>query len=184
MSNDETATGRKTARGYAVRHPWPEDCFVQGGESGLVISRSGQHYGTAFFEAFPTAPKTFIRGEGKTQEEAEDAAWAKYQRVASGDHEHVFETRGYRNGAGFCTHCGLFQSGVFDLAEIGSVCDVCGVGTYYKKIGEKLYCQEHAPSDKEYLRQMDELRKNGAVGQMDLEEVFVRMMLEDENEDD
>lgn len=137
-------TDRTTARGYVLRHPWPADCAVQSGGHGLVLGPTTRI--TAFFEAFPSEPKTFIRGEGATVEDAEDAAWARWVRVSAGDHEHRWETRGYRNGAGFCAECGLFASGVFDLAEIGSVCEVCGVGTYWSEVDGKLYCQEHAPS--------------------------------------
>lgn len=49
--------------------PWPEDCFCQAGHSGVVFTKSG-HYRTAFFEAFPKNPNTFIRGEGSTIEVA------------------------------------------------------------------------------------------------------------------
>jgi len=133
--------------GAVTAHEWPADCAVQGGTSGIVFARSG-NYHTAFFEAFPRDPATFIRGEGATVEAAETAAWGKWQRVlhcpSGGQHE--YETRGYRNGAGFCRYCGLFQSGVFDLKEIGSVCVVCCIGTYWATRDGKLYCEEHAPS--------------------------------------
>ncbi|WP_159599743.1 hypothetical protein [Agromyces humi] len=132
------------------RHPWPAGMFIQGGGHGIVLSRSGgDSYRTAFVEAFPEG--TFIRGEGATVEDAEDAAWAKFQRYA-GCPGHEWETRGYRNGAGFCKHCGKFGSQVFDLVEIGSVCDVCGVGTYWTTVGDKLFCEEHAPAREERVR--------------------------------
>ena len=136
-------------RGAVLTHEWPADCAIQGGTTGMVFARSGS-YVTAFFEAFPLDPQTFIRGEGETVEAAEEAAWQKWQRVLEcpGD-VHEFETRGYMNGAGFCIHCGLFQSGVFDLAELGSVCVVCGVGTYWCCRDGKLYCEEHDPSPME-----------------------------------
>jgi hypothetical protein len=90
--------------------PWPPDVFVQGGDSGIVISRNAPTRRTAFVEAFP--PDGFIRGEGETLQEAEDSAWAQYVReTGCGGHE--FERRGYRNGAGFCKHCGAFRSKVF-----------------------------------------------------------------------
>lgn len=135
-----------------LAHEWPEDCAVQGGTKGLVISAKG-NYRTAFFEAFPTNPSTFLRGEGETVEAAEEAAWQKWQRILNcpngGVHE--YETRGYKNGCGFCKHCGLFTSGVFDLAEIGSVCVVCGVGTYWCTRKGKLYCEAHDPEPKNYF---------------------------------
>ena len=91
----------------AMRHPWPEDCFVQGGKSGVVFQRAGGSYRTAFVEAFPFG--TFLRGEGETVEAAEDACWAQCERLmacpAHPDHG-PFERRQYRNGSGFCTQCG------------------------------------------------------------------------------
>lgn len=133
---------------YELVHPWPADVDVQGGRRGVVIT-GVMSYRTAFVEVFPTDPRTVIRGEGATLEEAEDAAWARFVRVTTPDHEHTFEQAGYRNGAGVCSTCGLFQSGVFDLAEIGSTCTICGTGTYYCVIGDSLYCEAHAPADKD-----------------------------------
>lgn len=138
--------------GGAVTHyPWPDDCMIQGGTSGLVVGRRSGSYTTAFFEAFPTDPQTFLRGEGKTVEEAEAAAWRQWQRVVGcpGPDGHEYETRGYRNGAGFCKHCGLFTSNVFDLASIGSVCVVCGIGTYWTTDADgNLLCEQHAPRER------------------------------------
>ena len=118
---------------YTCRHPWPEDCSVQCGGDGIVfveksleeafedpIQTAGEvmgiaestdksSYRTAFFEAFPRNPNTFIRGEGKTREEAEDAAWTKFQKHSACEHP-AFEKRGYNNGAGFCVACGMFSS--------------------------------------------------------------------------
>ena len=132
--------------GIRLQHPWPDDCFVQGGASGIVFSRAG-NYTTAFFEAFPRNPNTFLRGEGTTVEDAEDNAWAKHQQYLScqsptGDHE--YETRGYKNGAGFCKHCDMFASKVFNLADIGSVCFICGTD-YYDEVGDRLVCRKHCP---------------------------------------
>lgn len=98
--------------GEQARHPWPEGILIQGGKAGLAI-RDGKSYTTAFVEAFPA--HTFLRGEGKTVAEAEDACWAQHQRMAAcpayPDHG-PFEPRQYTNGAGFCTRCGGWFSGV------------------------------------------------------------------------
>ena len=51
-----------------MRHPWPADCYVQGGDRGVVLTEDGSYW-TAFVEAFPG---TFIRGEGVTIADAED----------------------------------------------------------------------------------------------------------------
>ena len=55
---------------YVLKCDWPEDCFVQGGTSGLVL-KGKSTYKTAFFEAFPKNPDCFVRGEGESLEEAE-----------------------------------------------------------------------------------------------------------------
>ncbi|MGY0793145.1 hypothetical protein ACW7BJ_27580 [Azospirillum argentinense] len=59
---------------------WPDDCLVQWGGKGVVLSESGS-YGTAFFEAFPNdGSGGFLRGEGKTVEEAEADCFSQWQR--------------------------------------------------------------------------------------------------------
>lgn len=137
---------------YECKQAWPADCYVQCGSSGIVFdSKTGgiektiedltdmfveptqenhdkvdkhlsKAYVTAFFEAFPSNPKTFIRGEGKTIEEAETKAWNQYQKYIACN-EHEFERRGYTNGAGFCKNCGLFKSKAFPTVERCSVCN-------------------------------------------------------------
>lgn len=121
---------------YACLKTWPQDCMVQCGGRGLVFP--GGHlekvlskktkdplkgltdaiadtdtYETAFFEAFPNNPSTFIRGEGKTIEDAEASAWKQFQKF-SACKGHEYEKRGYKNGAGFCKNCGMFKSKVFE----------------------------------------------------------------------
>lgn len=96
--------------GTEARHPWPEEVSVQGGSGGVVFSEQG-NYRTAFVEAFPGG--TFLRGEGPTLAEAEDSCWEQYQRYTGCEHG-PFERRQYRNGAGFCTKCGIWMSRVFE----------------------------------------------------------------------
>jgi hypothetical protein len=124
---------------YVCKNEWPEDCSCQGGTSGIVFSKNG-NYETAFFEAFPKEPKTFIRGEGKTVEEAEQNAWEQFQRnIKCINHE--FERRRYKNGCGICKHCGLFMSDVFEPDEH---CKICGKPTYLARdINSEWYCEEH-----------------------------------------
>lgn len=147
---------------YDCKKDWPEDCFVQCGDTGIVFGRSGsfdnvmtsddvlgalkeevydkETYVTAFFEAFPKTPNTFIRGEGKSVEEAEDNAWKQYQKYSTCSN-HEFERRGYTNGAGFCKNCGMFNSKAF---EPETKCCICGKPTFYTKdINENWYCEEH-----------------------------------------
>ena len=59
---------------------WPADCVVQWGDRGIVFDRDGGSRSTAFFEAFPTEPATFLRGEGATVVEAEADAFARFTR--------------------------------------------------------------------------------------------------------
>lgn len=95
--------------GEIATKPWPADCPIQGGARGIV---SGPKlYRTAFVEASPRNPNTFLRGEGATVPEAEAACWAKYERMLAcpGHPDHgPFEARGYTNGAGFCARCGTW----------------------------------------------------------------------------
>lgn len=95
-----------------ARHPWPTDCFIQGGNRGVVFT-DDKPYRTAFFEAFPRNPDTFLRGEGSTIADAEDHCWKQYQRLTACPHGE-FERRGYTNGAGYCTTCGTWFPKVFE----------------------------------------------------------------------
>jgi hypothetical protein len=89
-----------------MRHPWPADCFVQGGGSGVVFRRQGEPYRTAFVEAFPAG--TFLRGEGKTIAGAEDSCWAQFQVLSACAHDQGFDRRHYDNGGGYCRACGTW----------------------------------------------------------------------------
>ena len=103
-----------------AKHPWPETVHVQGGARGVVFrpAASGGAYTTAFVEASPVNGGTFIRGEGQTITEAETRAWEKYRRweeCSDGTGKHgPWESRGYQNGAGFCTKCGSWGSRVLE----------------------------------------------------------------------
>lgn len=116
---------------YDCKFDWPDDCKVQCGDKGIVLAKKGT-YRTAFFEAFPRNPNTFIRGEGETIEDAERSAWEKYQRHTNCELDHEdpnnFDRRGYRNGAAFCKACGFFKSHCFEPTE---KCHNCGKPTYY-----------------------------------------------------
>jgi hypothetical protein len=152
---------------YECKKDWPEDCFVQGGDNGIVFTEgaaedsftdpegtlktilSGEgrrHYRTAFFEAFPRNPNTFIRGEGATIEEAETQAWEEYQRylVCPGPNGHEYEARGYENGGGICKHCGMFGSKV--IAPVHK-CEKCGELTWYSKDNQGGFWCENCYND-------------------------------------
>lgn len=130
---------------FDAQYPWPDGMFLQGGECGVVIrpADKGGTYRTAFVEAFPGG--TFIRGEGSTVLEAETACWLKYQRYENcpGANGHDYEPRNHRNGAGFCKHCGRFASKVFSPEQLGCFCKVCGVPTFWARVGEDFYCDLH-----------------------------------------
>jgi hypothetical protein len=126
--------GRKPV--YHLAHDWPDGTFTQGGN--VRRDRGNGVEDLVFIETFPRDPSTYLRGEGATYAAAEAIAWARWEKIvacpavaARGVHE--FETRGYRNGAGFCRTCNLFQGKVFDLREIGSVCVVCAE-PYYTEV--------------------------------------------------
>lgn len=139
-SQCEPFKGYKNREGWIPEQPWAEDVFVQWGNCGVVFSRKKGAYTTAFFEAFPNNPKTFIRGEGKDVPEAELDAFKKYQRYLACP-EHEFEARGYTNGSGICKHCGLFMSKVFPPHLI---CKHCGKAIHegFDDIHGNVYCEE------------------------------------------
>jgi hypothetical protein len=84
---------------------------VQGGEKGIVFSRSqGRSYTTAFVEAFPDG--TFLRGEGATIADAENDCWRQYNLLLSCGEHGPYERRHYTNGSGYCTKCGTWFSNV------------------------------------------------------------------------
>lgn len=134
-----------------ARHPWPDDTVVSAGR-GLVIGRRGQpSYRTLFVEVYPPGA-AFIRGEGATPQECEDTAWGKYQLAlhCTQPDGHVWEARGYRNGAGFCAHCNTFASEVFTGEQLGQHCHVCGTGTTWHwethPEGVRFFCAAHVPA--------------------------------------
>lgn len=96
---------------YTPSEEWGPECFVQWGDRGVVISDNAPPRGTAFFEAFPKSGSGFIRGEGETVAEAEDAALGKRRRELACD-GHRWGRRGYTNGLCFCTRCGATSSNV------------------------------------------------------------------------
>ena len=165
--------------------PWPQGLFIQGGKSGLVLARDGQHYLTAFVEVFPEG--TFIRGEGTTIAEAEERAWEKYQRGIDCVHEYV--AGGYTNGGGLCAVCGQFGSGVFTGEQLGQFCEVCAAGTTWCRWSASAYwdtnrcwpvdpdpaasvwfCSEHAPFREQY--EQERQRLSSTVDDDDLRDVL------------
>lgn len=93
--------------GHTPRDDWPEDCLVQWGSAGVVLSADGGARETAFFEAFP-GQGGFIRGEGGSIPEAEDRALAQYRAKTAC--EHAWSRRRYTNGGAICRKCGGFAT--------------------------------------------------------------------------
>lgn len=140
IDRNEPKLARSLRGPIACLKPWPEDCGVQCGGEGLVLVDGGKSYTTAFFEAFPKEPKTFIRGEGATIADAEADAWAQFEKFSACPHP-AFERRKYRNGAGFCVACGMFKSQCFEPSER---CCICGVPTYHTEDNKGCwYCETH-----------------------------------------
>lgn len=136
--------------GYTSPHDYG-DAFVQGGTAGIVFRKDGTTYRTAFVEC--SVPGTFIRGEGSTLAEADAAAWSKLQAYLDCAY-HDWEPRGYRNGGGFCKHCGQFGSGVFTAEQLGLHCTICQAATFHTLRGKasgETRCQEHDPGWEYFL---------------------------------
>lgn len=102
------------------RCDWPEGTFIQGGARGVVFGGKDGPYRTAFVEAFPD--DTFLRGEGPTIADAEQACWVKYEalRACPTFPGHgPWDRRHFRNGSAFCGSCGgWFPDRVTGLAEL------------------------------------------------------------------
>lgn len=114
---------------------WPDTCYVQWGGSGIVLGQNAG-YRTAFFEAFPKdGTAGFIRGEGKTIDDAEASAFRQwslaFQCLTSGGHlwsrtrrtktkEGVIRTDTYTNGGCFCRKCHAFETVMKPIVKLGA----------------------------------------------------------------
>lgn len=124
---------------YLCQKDWPVEVFTQYGDSGTVFTQNSS-YRTAFFEIFADS-FGFLRGEGKTVVDAEEDAWGQFQEFLKCK-GHEYERRDYRNGLGFCKHCGHSKSNAFEPLER---CATCDVPTYHTSHDGKWFCEEHAP---------------------------------------
>lgn len=156
------------------KHPWPDDCFVQCGESGIVLpagefekvvvnadlgplaaAKAGAvpgAYTTAFFEAFPhlksmEGKSIFLRGEGGTILEAEDKCWKRYQRIESCPGHELERSKGYTNGMATCKHCGMMGT----FMEPSTKCKDCGKPTdhYCDNERKDWFCEKCLPTAKD-----------------------------------
>lgn len=168
--------------------PWPDTItLIQGGSTGIVIrpASRGGNYGTAFVEVF-SPEGGFVRGEGPTITDAEQAAWVKYSKHAACT-EHDYEPRNYRNGAGFCKHCNKFEINVFTPEQLGCFCKVCGVGTFWSRIDDDMYCEEHAQDPATLWLKRERLKQtegtDEAVTGSKLNDLFERFSMSEEVSD-
>lgn len=123
---------------YTCKYDWPTDCFVQCGGKGVVIGNQHKKgYVTAFFEAFPS--NNFIRGEGETVDLAEDAAWKKYQVMATCPEHHFIKSESRKRDA-VCECCGFSVKNYYPPEH---VCSCCGENSVSLNIDEKYFCFKH-----------------------------------------
>lgn len=147
--------GRDIGDKYS-RHPdapdvtvdWPDGTAASFGRKGLVLGKRGS-YTTMFLEVYP-CQGVFIRGEGRTAEECENACWQKWQKHLHCDgtgKPHQWEPGRYRNGVGTCTRCGVTESNKITHAELNAYCHICGTPTFDRHNDAGRYaCREHCLS--------------------------------------
>ena len=161
-SVDKRQASRSFGKPYECHFPWPEDCIVQCGGHGLVFTsgslsevledkdKAGEavaavlgatqpknSYRTAFFEAFPSNPICFIRGEGASVEEAEEKAWGKLARIQACP-GHQFDRRGREDGYAYCTLCPYSST----VLEPTTSCKSCGKPAHHGQDADGAwYCE-------------------------------------------
>lgn len=152
-------------RSYNSGHDWASTgaTLVQGGSRGVVFSPTG-NYRTAFVEVFGDK-LAFVRGEGKTLDEAAEAAWTKVQSILNCP-GHDYEPRGYTNGIGFCKHCRhQGRVGTFTPEDLGQFCSECGTPTYSKIMRTRgdqpviFRCDDHMPGN-EFIKEHNSIDEN------------------------
>lgn len=153
---------------------WPASLdMLQGGTKGIVLSKKG-NYRTAYVEAF--IENSFFRGEGATITEAEKDCWEKYS-CSKACVKHEWESRGYRNGGGFCKHCKKFSSNVFTATELGMFCAICNKPTVYAEAIDatgvlNVFCEEHIDQvHADRLLQLHEKGMKGVLSELEKKEL-------------
>lgn len=185
---------------YDCLQPWPEDCSVQCGGKGIVLPSNSletvlssdkplgelakaavqkESYTTAFFEAFPKKPSCFIRGEGKTIEEAEEKAFKKFQAILDCK-EHEFEPRGRKDGYGYCKHCSLSMS---EVLPILNKCCKCKKPTNWTSDDNgNYYCEKHARVKPKSKSRWLQKKKYSRKLKKTLKTAFKKMLLKTKGE--
>lgn len=139
---------------YDCLKDWPAGIYLQCGGSGVVLSKKS--YITAFFEAFPNDPSTFIRGEGETIELAEESAWNKYQKIMNCT-EHKFNRHGKTTKA-ICLNCNLRLTNYFPPLEC---CSICNKENSNKNFNNIIFCIEH------YFKEVEKLQLDNKFKSVD-----------------
>lgn len=156
---------------YTCQHDWPASIFIQCGGNGLVLplgslektlsdpaeglkviaetvssSSPSRGYRTAFMEIFEQGTFGFLRGQGPDLPAAERSVWAKWMKFKNCvGHEFTRTSPGgeeYRNGLGFCKHCGFSKSECFEPLER---CSVCDKPTFHSRRDGKWFCADCLP---------------------------------------
>lgn len=126
------------SKGHIPSGEWPDDCYVQWGNSGLVLKEKGESYLTAFFEAFPKEGG-FFRGEGPTLPDAEADCLGKYQRFNRCTH--LWGRGTYTNGGAICRKCGAFMTRFSPIPRLGSFRDP--ISAMDLDLAMKGYCRKN-----------------------------------------
>lgn len=122
---------RSEGEDVICQYDWPIDVYVQGDTSIDTLADND----AAFFEAYPTNPSTWVRGEGATLLEAETQAWTKYQAIMNCP-GHEFDRHPKRvDGYAECKHCHL--TGI--LMPPVHPCAGCGATEYKQEGTDKNY---------------------------------------------
>lgn len=122
---------------------WPEGVRLQGGERGVVITKSKDtpNYTTAFVEAFFHAAGgvgTYVRGEGDNAAEAEKQAWQKAEpMLRCQSHQWDRNVNGIHRKDGYarCIHCDVKGT----VLEPETRCVVCNKPTS-DQLGKDTLC--------------------------------------------
>jgi hypothetical protein len=141
---------------YVCRKKWGKDCSVKCGSDSLSLNSDDLNKKlkkiielddeinissrtVAFFEAyFNMEPSCVIRGEGKTIEEAEVAAYRQYRKILT-CHHFELDRRGRADGFAYCKACPYYGMILYPLTN----CHTCDLPACYKKdLAGNWYCEE------------------------------------------